>query len=214
MGCWRLKKVWRSVIFLPPSDHAGPNPTASVPLAFQLIPVAWQGPTWVLIGLAWPIVVCHLAEEDSTRESSPPPFLHLIPEALLRSIAHLSIILDPQTNDLGFFRLVLLPRHLLDISSPFDLAWGLIRRSPSPIFVLHGGKVVVATFQGCSTSSLALQHWGRVAFPPILVFGLTNCIYHSAGRWPPPPDHPSQGPRSSRPHRSLQEAIHGRWDCS
>lgn len=75
-----------------------------------------------------------------------PPFFHVISEAHLRSIAHHSIILGLRINGPGFFRLVLLPRHLLDISSPFDLARGLIRWSSSSVFVLHGGKLVVAAF--------------------------------------------------------------------
>ena len=54
-----------------------------------------------------------------------------------------------------FLPLLLMPweADLLGISSPFDLAQGLIRQSPSSIFVLQGGKVVVAAFRGHATSS-------------------------------------------------------------
>ena len=89
----------------------------------------------------------------------------MILEAHLRLITHHSIILGSRINDLGFFCLLLLPQHLLDISSPFDLAWVLIRWSLFSVIILHCGKVVVVAFRGYATSSLALQRQGRVAFP-------------------------------------------------
>lgn len=138
-GLLVAENVWRSIILHPPSNHAGSHLAACVPPAFQLTPVAWQDPTRVYDGLAWPMIYCHVADEIPLRI-----FLSLL--------------------------LMLWEVNLLSISSSFDLARGLIRRSPSSVFALHGGKVVVVAFRGCATSSLALQHRGGVAFPPSLGF--------------------------------------------
>ena len=129
-------------------------------------------------------------------------------EATFRSSLSIKSSLGPLDQWPRFCLLLLHPpRHLFAVWS-----W------PSTAPELHhcstlrkGGKSDISRPCHLVLGSASLRKGG---LPPILVFWLTDHIQNSMRRWPPPADRPSQGPRLSMPHQSLQEAIHGWWDRS